>query len=216
MPEFIKMQVKIAVDRLGMPEEKARQIAESTVFNLKGRKNNIMADYYVDVVDEKDEVIGKELKSKKREQGFISRVIAVLIRDSEGKFLMCRRADDKDDAAGLWDMAVFGNVESGEKYEAAAKRELGEELGISCDLKSLGKYYLKYDATKGGIMKVFCTVFLGCSNETPKLNNELSECRKMSFEEIEKALVRTPEKFCPGFRMDFENVREKLIREIKY
>jgi len=169
-----------------------------------------MADYYIDVVDKKDEVIGKELKSKKREKGFISRVIAILIRDSKGKFLMCRRADHKDDAAGLWDMAVCGNVESGEAYEVAAKRELREELGISCDLESLGKFYLEYEATKGGTLKVFCTVFLGFSDENPKLNSELSEFIKMSFGEIEAELATHPGKFCHGFRIDFENVKYKL------
>jgi len=60
-----------------------------------------MADYYIDVVNKKDEVIGKELKSEKLLKGFISRVVAVYLRDSEGKFLMCKRADHKDDAPGL-------------------------------------------------------------------------------------------------------------------
>jgi len=35
MPEFIEMQVKIAVEKLGMSEEAARQMAESTIPNLK-------------------------------------------------------------------------------------------------------------------------------------------------------------------------------------
>jgi hypothetical protein len=35
MPEFIEMQVKIATEKLGMPEDKARQMAESTIPNLK-------------------------------------------------------------------------------------------------------------------------------------------------------------------------------------
>ena len=90
-----------------------------------------MADYYIDIVNERDEVVGKELKSKKLELGFISRVAAVYLRDSAGMFLMCKRADRKDDAPGLWDLSVCGNVESGESYEAAAKREMQEELGFS-------------------------------------------------------------------------------------
>jgi len=169
-----------------------------------------MADYYIDVVNKKDEVIGKELKSEKLLKGFISRVVAVYLRDSEGKFLMCKRADHKDDAPGLWDLAVCGNVESGETYEEAAARELKEELNISCPLELLGKFYEEVEATKGGILKVFCSEFLGRSDETPKLNHELSEFRKMSFGEIEAELATTPEKFCNGFRLDLELVKEKL------
>lgn len=174
-----------------------------------------MADYYLDVVNEKDEVIEKELKSKKLEKGFISRVVAVFILDSKKRFLMCKRADGKDDAPGLWDLATCGNVESGESYETAAERELKEELGIKCDLEPLGKFYEEVEATKGGVLKVFCGIFLGQSDEAPRLNHELVEFRKMNFGEIETELASNPEKFCNGFRVDFENVREKLAKEIK-
>jgi isopentenyl-diphosphate Delta-isomerase len=169
-----------------------------------------MADYYIDVVNEKDEVIGKELKRKKLKQGFISRVVAVFLRDSGGKFLMCLRADEKDDAAGLWDLAVCGNVESGESYEEAAQRELEEELGIKCELKLLDKFYEEVEATKGGVLKTYCGVFLGLTDEIPKLNHELEQSRKMTFSEIEAELEKAPEKFCHGFRNDFQKVRSKL------
>jgi isopentenyl-diphosphate delta-isomerase len=170
-----------------------------------------MADYYLNVVNEHDKIIGRELKSKKLELGFISRVVAIYLRDSEGKFLMCKRADHKDDAAGLWDLAACGNVESGETYEKAAARELKEELDISCPLELLGKFYEEVEATKGVILKVFCSEFLGYTNKTPKLNHELSEFRKMTFGEIGSELTRSPEKFCHGFRIDFENVKGRLI-----
>jgi len=169
-----------------------------------------MADYYLDVVDENDNVIGKELKSKKIEQGFISRVVATYLLDLEKKFLMCKRAVHKDDAGDLWDLAVCGNVESGEAYEEAMKRELKEELNIECKLELLGKFYEEVEATKGGVLKVFCGVFVGFSDEIPKLNHELSEFKKMGFEEIETELAANPEKFCRGFQIDFENSKEKL------
>ncbi len=169
-----------------------------------------MADYYLDVVDENDKVIGKELKSKKLGKGFISRVIAVFILDSEKKFLMCQRAPHKDDAGGLWDLAVCGNVESGENYQEAAKREMKEELGIECNLRHLGTFYEEVKATKGGIMKVFCGIFLGRTDDEPTLSDELEECRKMSLEEIESELQSSPKKFCNGFQNDFKLVREKI------
>jgi isopentenyl-diphosphate Delta-isomerase len=170
-----------------------------------------MSDYYIDIVNEKDEVIGGELKSKKHEKGFISRVVAIYLIDSENKFLMCKRASRKDDAAGLWDLAACGNVESGESYGEAAKRELDEELDIDCRLEMMGKFYEEVEATKGGIMKVFCGVFVGFSDKIPKLNHELSEFKKMSFEEIETELKLNPKKFCHGFRIDFEKSKKKLI-----
>ena len=35
MPEYIEMQIKIAVDKLGMSEDKAREMAENKIPNLK-------------------------------------------------------------------------------------------------------------------------------------------------------------------------------------
>jgi ABC-type lipoprotein export system ATPase subunit len=35
MPEFIEMQVKIATEKLGMSEEKVREMAENTIPSLK-------------------------------------------------------------------------------------------------------------------------------------------------------------------------------------
>lgn len=35
MPEYIEMQIRIAVEKLGMSEDKARQMAQSTIPNLK-------------------------------------------------------------------------------------------------------------------------------------------------------------------------------------
>ena len=35
MPEYIEMQIKIAVEKLGMPEDKAREMAEKAIPSLK-------------------------------------------------------------------------------------------------------------------------------------------------------------------------------------
>ena len=85
--------------------------------------------------------------------------------------------------------------------------EYGDLLEIDCELEMLGKFYEEVEATRGGIMKLFCGIFLGRSDETPKLNHELSECRKMSLAEIEeiarreKALFVKIEPFADRFRI---------------
>ena len=168
-----------------------------------------MGDHYVDVVNENDEIIGKDLKSLKPDKGFISRVVAIFIIDSEGKFLVCKRAAQKTNAASLYDLAAFGNVISGESYEDAAHRELHEELNISSDLKILDKFYQEVESN-GKIFKIFCGVFIGKSDEKPSPNYEISEFKKMSFYEIEEELQARPENFCSGFVNDFNQVKPKL------
>ncbi|MFH1505829.1 MAG: NUDIX hydrolase [archaeon] len=168
-----------------------------------------MGDHYIDIVNEKDEVIGKELKSKKADLGFISRVVAIMIRDSKDNFVVCKRGSHKILDADKYDLAAFGNVDAGEDYETAAKRELKEELDLECPIEMLDKFYQEID-WKGKKLKIFCAVFLGHTDEEPKLNHELVSFRKMAFEEIEKEMEETPDNFCPGFVNDFNYVKDKL------
>ncbi len=168
-----------------------------------------MADHLVDVVNEKDEIIGQELKSKKIEQGFISRVVAIFLIRSNRKLIVCKRADDKKDVAGLYDLAVAGNVIQWESYEEAAQRELQEELNISCPLTLLKKFYQEVH-NDDKTYKIFCGVFVGKTDDIIQLNEELVESKEMNFEEVEKELTEHKEDFCPWFINDFMEVKEQL------
>lgn len=174
-----------------------------------------MADHLIDIINEKDEVVGSAMKSKKFELGFISRVVAIMVRNSEGKILVCKRGSHKTIDANMLDLSAFGNVDAGEDYEQAAQRELWEETGIKSPVKMLDKFYLENIHPSVGSgqarkIKLFCGVFLVESNEEPKLNHELVSFRKMSIEELEREMKETPEKFCQGFIKDFNQVKDKL------
>lgn len=88
------------------------------------------ADELVDLVDENDQVIGQVTRARMRAENLLHRCIAVLCCDSAGRVYCHRRSDAKDVFPGLYDVFVGGVVASGESYEAAALREIGEELGI--------------------------------------------------------------------------------------
>jgi 8-oxo-dGTP diphosphatase len=56
--------------------------------------------------------------------------IAALIWSAETqKYLLLRRSEQKDYAAGAWE-CVTGRVEQGESFEQALMREVNEELGV--------------------------------------------------------------------------------------
>jgi 8-oxo-dGTP pyrophosphatase MutT (NUDIX family) len=167
-----------------------------------------MADHLVDVVNEKDEVIGRELKSRRLEIGFISRVIAIMVMDSRGRVLIVRRAPHKRIEANLHDL-VCGNVVSGESYQQAAARELEEELGMRCPLTMLDKYYLE-NVHEGGTARIFCAAFLGRSDEEPRLNHELVSFRRMSPGEIDSEMRESPGKFTQGFIKEFSRLKSAI------
>jgi len=62
----------------------------------------------------------------------IIEVVAGVIRDARGRFLLTRRTEGRD-LAGLWEFPG-GKHEPGESAEAALARELHEELGIDVEL----------------------------------------------------------------------------------
>ncbi len=168
-----------------------------------------MADHLVDIVDDNDEVIGQAMKSKKIEQGFISRVVAIFLMRPNGKMVVCKRAEHKKNAAGKYDLAAFGNVMQGESYPDAAQRELEEELHIICPLTPLQKFYQEVH-NDGMVYKIFCGIFVGTTDAALQLNEELVEAKEMSIDEVQDAIAQHPDDFCAGFINDFTQVQNQL------
>jgi isopentenyl-diphosphate delta-isomerase type 1 len=84
-----------------------------------------------DLVDDNDQVIGRSTRNEVHgNPKLLHRVVHVLVFDSLGRLYLQKRADDKDVQPGKWDTSVGGHVDAGEEREAAALRELSEELGI--------------------------------------------------------------------------------------
>ena len=89
-----------------------------------------MHDELVDLVDESDRVIGQVPRSQMRSRNLLHRNVAVLCQNGAGAIYVQRRTDAKDLFPGQYDMFVGGVVSAGESYADAAKREIGEELGV--------------------------------------------------------------------------------------
>lgn len=168
-----------------------------------------MADHLVDVVDENDIVIGSEMKNSKWELWFISRVVAIFLKDSSWKLIVCKRGSHKVLAAWKWDLAAFGNVDAWEDYIVSAKRELKEELDLELNLTMLDKIYQEIEY-KWNKLKIFCGIFVWTTDSEPRLSHEVSEYKKMTVEEVEKEISLNPSDFCEWFINDFKQVKEKL------
>jgi isopentenyldiphosphate isomerase len=65
-----------------------------------------------------------------RESVLRHRSVFIAVVSHDGDLLVHRRADTKDVWPGCWDVCVGGVVSPGESWDAAAVRELGEELGV--------------------------------------------------------------------------------------
>jgi isopentenyldiphosphate isomerase len=88
-------------------------------------------DEWVDVVDERDLVVGRATRRQMREHNLLHRNASVLCLTSKGEVYVHQRAPTKDVFPSLYDLFASGVVMAGESYDAAAARELSEELGVA-------------------------------------------------------------------------------------
>jgi len=90
----------------------------------------LMPEEIFDIVNERDEVIGRETRSQVHRLGLRHRAVHVLAFNSRGKVFLQKRSMQKDRQPGLWDSSASGHLESGERYDDCALREAREEIGL--------------------------------------------------------------------------------------
>lgn len=98
-----------------------------------------------DVVNERDEVIGRESRGEVHRLGLMHRAVHVLVFNARAQVFLQKRSLKKDRQPGLWDSSASGHVEAGEDYDRCAIRELREEIGL--ELSSAPPRLFKLDAS---------------------------------------------------------------------
>ncbi len=81
----------------------------------------------LNVYDEAGAVVGSMERGEAKAKGFAAGAVQLLLVNTEGRVLLQRRRDDKENG-GLWDKSVGGHVQAGETFDAALIREANEEL----------------------------------------------------------------------------------------
>ena len=89
-----------------------------------------MSEEIFDVVNERDEVIGRAPRREVHARGLWHRAVHVLVFNARGEVFLQKRSLKKDTAAGRWDSSSSGHVDAGEAYDDCAVRELREEIGL--------------------------------------------------------------------------------------
>ena len=89
-----------------------------------------MAEDIFDIVNERDEVIGRKPRSEVHARGLLHRAVHVLVFNSRAEVFLQKRSMIKDRQPGVWDSSCSGHVDAGEDYDQTAVRELREEIGL--------------------------------------------------------------------------------------
>ncbi|MCP9959568.1 NUDIX domain-containing protein [Streptomyces sudanensis] len=104
----------------------------------------------LDVVDERDEVVGRLPRAEVYARRLRHRCVFVLVRDAAGRIFVHRRTASKALFPSRYDMFVGGVVGAGEPYDAAALREAEEELGVRGLPRPVPVVSFLYDDGPGG------------------------------------------------------------------
>ena len=84
-----------------------------------------------DVVNAEDTVLRVAESAVVHREQLMHRAVHVFVFNAAGQLYLQLRSLNKDSAPGKWVSSCSGHVDSGEDYDAAAPRELAEEIGLT-------------------------------------------------------------------------------------
>ncbi|MGW0147795.1 NUDIX hydrolase [Streptomyces sp. NPDC003333] len=121
------------------------------------------ADEILDIVDERDRVVGQAPRGEAYARGLRHRCVFIEARDAENRLFVHRRTPTKLVFPSHYDMFVGGVVGAGESYDDAALREAEEELGVSGLPRPVFLFKFLYDDGAGqtwwsAVYEVRCTL----------------------------------------------------------
>ena len=157
-----------------------------------------MSDEYFDLIDDATgKIVGRATRRECHgNPKLLHRSVRVAVYHPDGKSLLLqKRSMNKDIFPGRWDMAVGGHVDSGETLEQAVVREMREELGLPPGLPLKKLFQLKVrNEIESENVQLYSTVSAGPFDIQEQ---ELSEIRFFSFDELKELLRQDPERFTP-------------------
>lgn len=159
------------------------------------------------LVDENDRQIGLMEKQKAHVTPHLHRAFSIFIFNSKGELLMQQRALSKYHSPGLWTNTCCSHPRDGETLAEATSRRLMEEMGMTCEMHEVYTFIYKAPVGQGLIEHEFDHVWIGRSDDTPKINREEVESWKyMSLSDLKKDIQLHPELYTEWFKITFEEM----------
>lgn len=132
-----------------------------------------MPEEIFEVVNERDEVIGRQTRREVHRLGLKHRAVHILLFNSRGELFLQKRSALKDTFPRAWDSSASGHLLPGERYEEGAIREIQEELGVRLPQPLRPLFKINACAETG---QEFVWVYRGQAEGPFNLNSEEIEC----------------------------------------
>lgn len=163
---------------------------------------------YIDIVNEKDEIIGVEERKIVNKSGMKNfRTVNIFLVNSKGEILIQHRSDNRRLFPGMWDFSAAGHIKTGEDYKEAAIRETKEELGVDVELKEVA-YLNPYKHGISSFKKIYVAHYDG------KFIYDTYGIASIFYkkpEEIKQFLEQEDNKFLPDYKEVFDYLYEHKL-----
>jgi len=160
----------------------------------------------LDVVDSNDRVLGVAARARIHAAHLRHRSVHVLVVNANGDIYIQRRALNKDCSPGLWDTSAAGHVIHRESYEAAAVREVNEELSLdNVVLEPLCRLPATNDTGFEFVRSYLCVT----EREPVPDTNEILETAWHTADHLQSLITLKPEHFTVSFKLIFAEYIEK-------
>jgi isopentenyl-diphosphate delta-isomerase len=160
------------------------------------------------LVDGDDREIGFLAKvDAHRGRGTLHRAFSLFVFNGSGELLVQQRSMHKRLWPGCWSNSCCSHPRRGEAMEAAVRRRLREELGLSATMKFLFKFEYQAQFDMCGAEHELCWVYAGRSDALPRINrHEIAAWRYLDLESLQSEINCTPDMFTPWFKMSWPRV----------
>lgn len=153
------------------------------------------------LVDEHNRRVGLGEKLDVHRKGQLHRAFSIFLADEQGRVLLQRRYSGKYHSGGLWANTCCGHPRFDEKTMSAARRRLGEELGMDAQLTYAFRARYETRLDHGLTENELVYVYLGRMEAEPAPNPlEVSETRLMELDDLVRDAQIRPEAYAYWLR----------------
>ena len=169
------------------------------------------------LVDKNDRPLGQATKRDAHEgDGRLHRAFSVFLFNERKQLLLQKRSQNKPLWPGFWANSCCSHPRAGEQLEHAVHRRLEQELNVSTVVDYLYKFEYKASFEDVGTEHELCSVWLGrVKEEDVEFNQEeISEIKFVSIENMEKELVRNSDIYTPWLKLEWKRIQSDYLERV--